>query len=156
MRAHGRRIDKRLVYHLRLKGEWHDYQSGHEIGKKFLKLDPKPDALFIYNDLSALGFQDAILSQGLRIPEDVAIVGFDDIDRGEYAAVPLTTVRQPTTMIGKQAVELLLKLMSGKNGSLRKVLKPELIIRESCAVNTMQRAVRKSVAQSVPQRRKSS
>jgi len=65
-------------------------------------------------------------------------------------------VRQPTTMIGKKAVELLLKLMNGKNGSLRLVLKPELIIRESCAVNTMQRAVRKSVAQSVPQRQKSS
>jgi DNA-binding LacI/PurR family transcriptional regulator len=156
LRAYGRRIDKRLVHHLRLKGEWHDYQSGHEIGKKFLKLDPKPDALFIYNDLSALGFQDAILAQGLRIPENVAIVGFDDIDRGEYAAVPLTTVRQPTTMIGKKSVELLLKLMDGKNGSLRMVLKPELIIRESCAVNTMQRVVRKSVAQSVPQRQKNS
>jgi LacI family transcriptional regulator len=156
LRAHGRRIDKRLVYHLRLKGERHDYQSGYEIGKRFRKLDPKPDALFIYNDLSALGFEDAILAQGLRIPEDVAIVGFDDIDRGEYAAVPLTTVRQPTTLIGKQAVDLLLKLMNGKNGSLRKVLKPELIIRESCSANKRQPAMRKNGALSVPQRRKSS
>jgi DNA-binding LacI/PurR family transcriptional regulator len=155
MRTHGRRIDKRLVYHLRLKGEWHDYQSGYEIGKRFRKLDPRPDALFIYNDLSALGFEDAILAQGMKIPEDVAIIGFDDIDRGEYAAVPLTTVRQPTTMIGKQAVELLLKLMNGKNGSLRNVLKPELIIRESCAANKTHPAVRRSGALSVPQRRKS-
>lgn len=132
LRAHGRRIDKRLMFHLRMRGEWYDYQSGYEIGKRFRRLTVKPDALFVYNDLSALGFEDAILDQGLRIPEDVALVGFDDIDRGEYAAVPLTTIRQPSDLIGKQAVELLLKLMHGNNGSPRRILKPELVIRESC------------------------
>ena len=135
LRAYGRRIDKRLQLHLRMRGEKHDYQSGYEIGKKFRSISARPDALFVYNDLSALGFEEAILEQGLRIPDDVAIVGFDDIDRGEYAQVPLTTMRQPTALIGSHAVELLVKLMNGKNAVLRKILKPELILRESSGRN---------------------
>lgn len=132
LKAHGRRVDRRVIFHLRRRGEWHDYQSGYEIGKRFRKMEVKPDAFFVYNDLSALGFEEAILAQGLRVPDDVALVGFDDIERGEYAAVPLTTVRQPTDSIGKQAVELLQNLMEGKGDCLRRVLKPELVIRDSC------------------------
>jgi DNA-binding LacI/PurR family transcriptional regulator len=131
LKAYGRRVDKRFQFHLRMKGEKHDYQSGYEIGKKFRSLPVKPDAMFVYNDLSALGFEKAILEQGLRIPEDIAIVGFDDIDRGEYAEVPLTTMRQPTKLIGMHAVEMLVKLMNGKSTVLRKILKPEIVIRES-------------------------
>jgi DNA-binding LacI/PurR family transcriptional regulator len=132
LRAHGRRLDTRLVHRLRMKGEWHDYQSGYEIGKRFKRLAVKPDAFFVYNDLAALGLEDAILAQGLRIPDDIAIVGFDDIERGQYAPVPLTTVRQPTALIGKQAMDLLLRLMTRKGNSIRRVLKPELVIRQSC------------------------
>ena len=132
LKDHRQRYDRRLVFHLEGKGEWHDYESGYAIGKRFRKMSIKPDALFIYNDLSALGFEDALLEQGLKIPDDVALVGFDDIERGEYAPVPLTTVRQPTDLIGKQAVELLQKLMQGKTDSIRVVLKPELVVRESC------------------------
>lgn len=131
LKAHGRRVDNRLQFHLRMRGERHDYQSGYEIGKKFRKLTVKPDAVFVYNDLSALGFEDAILEQRLRVPDDIAIVGFDDIERGAYAPVPLTTVRQPTDMIGKKAVEVLVNLMNRKNGSHRRILKTELIVRES-------------------------
>jgi len=131
LKAHGRRVDKRLMYRLRLRGERYDYQSGFEIGMKFRKLPAKPDAVFVYNDLSALGFEDAILEQGIRVPEDVAVVGFDDIERGEYATVPLSTVHQPTDLIGKEAVELLLRFMQGKKGARRKVLRTQLVLRES-------------------------
>jgi LacI family transcriptional regulator len=132
LRRHRRRINNELVFHLRLRGERYDYQSGYEIGKKLPKMRVKPDAVFVYNDLSALGFEDAVLDQGLKVPEDVAIVGFDDIERGQYAKVPLTTVRQPTALIGRRAVELLLKLMGGKRVTTRIILKPELVIRDSC------------------------
>ena len=132
LRAHGRRVDKRILFRLSKRGEWHDYQSGYEIGKQFGKWTIKPDAMFVYNDLSALGFEHALLEQGVRVPGDVAIVGFDDIERGEYAAVPLTTVRQPTDLIGRQAMELLVNQMKKRNGSIRRILKPELVIRESC------------------------
>jgi DNA-binding LacI/PurR family transcriptional regulator len=131
LKANSRRVDKHLQFHLRMRGEKHDYQSGYEIGKKFRTLPVKPDAMFVYNDLAALGFEKAVLEQGLRIPDDIAIVGFDDIDRGEYAEVPLTTMRQPTDLIGVNAVELLVKLMNGKSTALRKILKPEIVIRES-------------------------
>ncbi|MCX6145247.1 MAG: GntR family transcriptional regulator [Ignavibacteriales bacterium] len=131
LKDHGRRVDKNLLFHLRMRGEHHDYQSGYEIGKKIATLRLRPDAVFVYNDLSALGFEDAILEHGLRIPDDIAIVGFDDIERGEYAPVSLSTVRQPTSMIGKEAVSLLLKLMQGKNVSIRRVLKTKLVIRGS-------------------------
>jgi LacI family transcriptional regulator len=131
LKDHGQRVVKDFLFRLRMRGERHDYQSGYEIGKRFTALRVHPDAMFAYNDLSALGFEDAILERGLRVPEDVAIVGFDDIERGAYAQVPLSTVRQPTSMIGKDAVALLLKLLQGKKTSLRRVLKTELVIRES-------------------------
>ena len=97
LRTHGRRVDKRFIERLRMKGERHDYESGYELGKQFVKMATKPDALFIYNDLAALGFEDAVMAHGFRIPEDVGLVGFDDIERGEYAAVPLTTIRPTST-----------------------------------------------------------
>ncbi|MFQ5863910.1 MAG: substrate-binding domain-containing protein, partial [bacterium] len=75
-------------FRLRLKGEWNDYQSGYEIGERFSTLSDRPEALFVYNDLAALGFEQAILENGLRIPNDIAIVGFDDIERCQYAPVP--------------------------------------------------------------------
>ncbi len=132
LKQHKRQIDKSLVFRLRMRGEWYDYQSGYEIGSQYNKLEMKPDAFFVYNDLAALGFEDAILEQGLKIPDDVAIIGFDDIERGQYATVPLTTVRQPTDVIGRQAVEMLIKKMDGKNVAARRILKPELIVRKSC------------------------
>jgi DNA-binding LacI/PurR family transcriptional regulator len=132
LKIHGRRLDKRFLFHLRHKGERYDYQSGYEIGEKFAKLKLRPDAMFVYNDLSALGFEEAVLANGLRVPEDVAIIGFDDIERGEYAAVPLTTIRQPSDLIGKQAMELLLRLMEGKQAPQRRILQPQLVARGSC------------------------
>jgi LacI family transcriptional regulator len=143
LREHGRSVDRGLTFQLRLGGEWHDYDSGCEIGKRFATMRVKPDAVFVYNDLSALGFEDAILDQGLKVPEDVGIVGFDDIERGQYARVPLTTVRQPTAIIGQRAMELLLKLIKGKEGATRIILEPELVIRESCGGH-LKRRVRKS------------
>jgi DNA-binding LacI/PurR family transcriptional regulator len=132
LKAHGRKPDKRFLFHLRQKGERYDYQSGYEIGEKFVRLKVKPDAMFIYNDLSALGFENAVLAGGLRIPEDVAIIGFDDIERGEYAAIPLTTIRQPSDLIGKQAMELLLRLMERRETVHRRILQPQLVVRQSC------------------------
>jgi LacI family transcriptional regulator len=151
LRDHGRKIDRSFQFNLRMRGERHDYQSGYEIGKKFAALRQRPDAMFVYNDLSALGFEDAVIERGVRVPDDVAIVGFDDIERGEYAAVPLSTVRQPTTSIGKEAVRLLLRLMQGKKAHIRRVLKTELVIRESSGKNgrARHRAVNGAVRQGV-------
>lgn len=125
-------FNENYVFHLQKRGEWFDYQSGFAIGQQFCQLADRPGAIFAYNDLAALGFERAVLDGGLRVPEDVAIVGFDDIKRSRVAPVPLTTVHQPTKEIGKIAVKIVLDKIRGR--SVRKLphLKPTLVIRESC------------------------
>lgn len=129
-------FNEKFIFRLRLHGEWYDYKSGYEIGEQFSTLSERPDAMFVFNDLSALGFERAILDQGLKVPEDVAIVGFDDIKRGVVAPVPLTTVHQPTNQIGALAVETLKKRIEGGETPVRVLLKPDLIVRKSCGASS--------------------
>lgn len=119
-------------YRLRQRGEWYDYESGYEVGKAFVAQATRAEAIFCYNDLAALGFQKAVLDEGLRVPEDVAIVGFDDIKRGVTAPVPLTTIHQPTDEIGELAVQTLVDLIAAKPIRTRQILKPSLVVRDSC------------------------
>ncbi|MDZ7292285.1 MAG: GntR family transcriptional regulator [candidate division KSB1 bacterium] len=132
LQQYGKPFEESLVFRSSSKGEGDDYQSGYEIGLRFLALAQKPDAVFAYKDLAALGFQQALLDQGLKVPHDVAIVGFDDIESGRYAPVPLTTIHQPTAEIGAIAVETLIKRIEGKEANIRTILKPTLVVRESC------------------------
>ncbi|MBP2412370.1 LacI family transcriptional regulator [Arthrobacter stackebrandtii] len=92
-----------------------------------------PDGLFCANDLLALGvMQSLTMLNTLRIPEDVALVGYDDIDFAASAVVPLTSVRQPTTLIGRTAIELLTEqLESPEAGPRSVVFEPELVVRAS-------------------------
>ena len=97
-----------------------------------------PDAIFAFNDMLALGAMRAIRDKGLRIPQDVAITGFDDIPMAAYSEPPLTTVRQPTTKMGKESTGLLLDILDGKYPKdyyKRVVLEPELIVRRTCGYN---------------------
>jgi DNA-binding LacI/PurR family transcriptional regulator len=119
-------------FRLRLRGEIHDFSSGYEIGERFSTMKDRPEAMFVYNDLSALGFMQAVLERGLKVPNDVAIVGFDDIDRSSIAPVPLTTIRQSAQQIGAAAVENLAKRMNGEEVEVKTILKPQLIVRDSC------------------------
>jgi DNA-binding LacI/PurR family transcriptional regulator len=128
---HGREVNDKYVYRLPHGGEWYDFTSGYEMGKIICKLSDRPDAVFLYNDLAALGFQRAILEFGLRIPEDMAIVGFDDIDRASYARVPLTTVKQPIKEIADQAIENILKRKNKEYAPVKTILNPELVVRNS-------------------------
>ncbi len=123
-------LDYNDDYLYRLK--WNDYQSGYEIGKYFSQLQNKPKALFVFSDISALGFEQAVLDEGMKVPDDVAIVGFDDIERDLYAPVPLTTVHQPTNEIGIRAFDMLLAQINGEKTKFRTILSPKLIVRESC------------------------
>lgn len=122
------------IYHLRHRGETYDYKSGYEIGEKFVAQQNRAEALFIYNDLVALGFQRAVIDHGFNVPKDVAIVGFDDIKRGVTAPVALTTIHQSTNEIGRLAVVTLIEKINGQAVKTRQVLKPSLVIRESCGI----------------------
>lgn len=95
-------------------------------------LPTKPDAVFASSDMMAIGAQQAIRQAGLRIPDDIAIVGFDDLPQAALADPPLTTVQQPMEELGAVAVDLLHDLLSGSGKSSRQIILPvELIQRTS-------------------------
>ncbi len=101
--------------------------------RKLLALSDPPTAVFCYNDMSALGALRAIRLAGLRVPEDISLVGFDDLFVASYTQPPLTTLRQPMWHMGMLAIESLFNLMSG-NGPANTIRVPaELIVRESTA-----------------------
>lgn len=94
-----------------------------------------PDGIFCANDLLALGvMQSLTMMNGVRIPEDVALIGYDDIDFAVSAVVPLSSVRQPTDNIGRTAIELLMEELDGQHPRHRAVVfTPELVVRQSTA-----------------------
>jgi len=109
-------------------------ESGYRVMTNILKKSKKPTAVFAFNDMSALGIMRAIREQGLKIPEDIAIVGFDDIPIAAYFNPPLTTVRQPQEEMGRKGAELLIKTIKKDEKRSKEadiVLKPKLIIRKS-------------------------
>ena len=129
MKKFGKDINQNFIFRSTRGAK--DYESGYEIGVNFCKSKERPAAIFAYKDLAALGFEQAALEHGLSIPQDVAIVGFDNIESTEYAPVPLTTISQPTDKIGKMSTELLIQKIQGNEIQFHTILKPELIIRKS-------------------------
>ncbi|MDQ1512752.1 MAG: LacI family transcriptional regulator [Microbacteriaceae bacterium] len=108
--------------------------EGVQAGRRILDLDldHRPDAVFAANDLVALGVLQGVgILGGLRVPEQIAIVGYDDIDFAAAAAVPITSIRQPRGRIGAEALELLLEEIAGTEEHRRIVFQPELVVRES-------------------------
>lgn len=101
--------------------------------EKLLALPQPPTAVCCYNDMSALGAMRAICVAGLRVPEDISVVGFDDLFLASYSQPRLTTVRQPMRHMGILAMESLFRLMSGEDSAIRISVDAELVVRESTA-----------------------
>ena len=78
------------------------------------KKEPRPTAVFVTNDIVAVGAWRTLLEEGVRVPQDMSIIGFDDIELGRFLIPPLTTVGQPSREIGEKAVELLLQGINEK------------------------------------------
>jgi DNA-binding LacI/PurR family transcriptional regulator len=108
-------------------------EGGHRAMDQLLALPCPPTAVCCYNDMTALGAMRAIRLRGLRVPEDISVVGFDDLFFASYTQPPLTTVRQPMRRMGQLAMESLIKLMSGDASEIRIKVDAELIVRESTA-----------------------
>ena len=126
LRDHERSVEPTLVAH----GDF-SLMSGYRAMQELLP--QKPDAVFVSSDTMALGAQRAIREAGLRMPEDMALVGFDDLDPAVHAEPQLTTIRQPVEKLGVTAVELLHKIVNGTAVLPTQVVLPvELIIRASC------------------------
>jgi LacI family repressor for deo operon, udp, cdd, tsx, nupC, and nupG len=109
-------------------------QSGARETGQLLKSTDAPTALFCFSDEMALGALHAIRACGLRCPEDVSVVGFDDIRYAAYSEPPLTTISQPSADIGREAVRLLLDILNGSASAPVAVTLPyALVLRDSTA-----------------------
>ena len=96
-------------------------------------LPAKPDAIFAASDIMAIGAMRAAREAGLRIPDDIAFIGFDDLPIATLSDIKLTTVRQPVLQLGSKAVEVLLDMIeNGINPPRHIILETELVIRQSC------------------------
>lgn len=94
--------------------------------------DERPDAVFAANDLLAMGVLQALVMLGsISVPDDVAIIGYDDIDFASAAVVPLSSIRQPSELIGQRAVELLLGAIDVGRPAEQVTFQPELVVRQS-------------------------
>jgi len=128
LQEHGIPFDPQLV----CEGDFlqpSGYQSAHQL----LSLPEPPTAIFASNDLMAFGAMEAARKRGLSLPDDLSIVGFDDIPQAAHMHPALTTVRQPVEEIGRSAARLLLKYIAQPTLEVEHIeLSTELILRESC------------------------
>jgi DNA-binding LacI/PurR family transcriptional regulator len=105
---------------------------GYPVAQKLLARGVRFTALFAYNDVAAIGAIRALCDAGLRVPEDVAVIGFDDIPSAAFQNPSLTTVRQPLRLMGETAARILIDRLHGKRPpSDEVVIEPEFVIRES-------------------------
>jgi len=108
-------------------------ESGYIMMKEILKLEDRPTAVFCGNDSIAMRAYKAIRENKLKIPEDISIIGFNDLKLSQYSIPPLTTIKIDTKLIAQETVNSLIELLEGKRDYHKKVFLPiELIERESC------------------------
>lgn len=133
MATHGLRIAPALV--ARLEGNEPTHDPGYVAAKKLLASGARFTALFAFNDISAIGAVRALREAGMRVPQDVSVIGFDDVQSAAYQNPALTTVRQPLRTMGVLAAEQLLEQIAGSGHPTVQqiVVAPELIVRESTA-----------------------
>lgn len=108
--------------------------SGHDAGRRLLQLRHRPRAIFAANDAMAVGALSALRDAGVRVPEDVALAGFDDVPMARYLTPPLSSVHVPIDELGRRATELALRsvLRSDRSKPRREVLRTTLVVRSSC------------------------
>jgi LacI family transcriptional regulator len=127
--AAGLTYDPTLIY----DGDFY-HQSGFDAASSLMRLPEPPTAIFASSDQMAFGAYEAIRQAGLRIPEHVSIIGFDDLPESRWTSPPLTTVRQPLAEMGALAARTVLEMAAGNDiDSPRLELATELVVRESTA-----------------------
>jgi LacI family transcriptional regulator len=109
------------------------FAAGEEVVSDYLALADRPTAIFCANDLLALGMMRGLMARGIRIPDDVSLIGYDDIEFAPSAAVPLTSIAQPAYQLGTVATQLLLSECEGIEAHAHQEVnfQPELVIRNT-------------------------
>ncbi len=128
LEASGLRFDPALV----LPGDY-TIASGIMAGQNLAALATCPTAVFCTSDEMAIGLMRTLLSEGLRVPEDISVAGFDDIEFAAVAEPALTTIRQPRRELGQAAAAVLIDLLQGRPSPKRIRLETELVVRDSVA-----------------------
>jgi DNA-binding LacI/PurR family transcriptional regulator len=143
LRNAGLHFDEELV----LEGTFKEH-SGYELVGRFLRLRARPTAIFVANNLMTIGALLGLKEAGVRIPDEMAVVGFDDMDWAPILTPPLTAVAQPGYELGAAAGRLLLeRLQTQRTGRPRTVVfQPRLVVRESCGAAAATRGGRSPVA----------
>lgn len=110
--------------------------TGYEAMQRLLALRPRPDGVFCYNDPTAMGAMLAILDHGLKIPDDIAVIGCGDVQYSKFLRVPLTSISQQTEAMGRKAGQLALSLLKARGtGRVRTILlTPRLEVRQSTSI----------------------
>ncbi|MCM3411585.1 LacI family DNA-binding transcriptional regulator [Metabacillus litoralis] len=121
---------------LEIQQEWFQYgdfheESGYQAMKKILETKAYPRAIFAASDMMAFGAIDAIREKGLRVPEDISVIGCDDIDACRHSSPKLSTVRQDKDQLGKLAAYMLNDIINGKSELKPVFIDSDLVIRES-------------------------
>ncbi|MDR5729843.1 MAG: LacI family DNA-binding transcriptional regulator [Terriglobia bacterium] len=121
------------IVSLGASGDHRGEKGGYEAAKRLLSAKPRPDGIFCFNDPSALGAMRAILNAGLRIPQDVAVIGCGNISYSDFLRIPLSSVDQGSESIGKSAGDLALALANRKTRvkSKAKLVTPRVVVRAS-------------------------
>jgi LacI family transcriptional regulator len=140
MEAAGARVPKAY-----LRDGHFRYRDGVEGGSALLDMGQAPTAVFAGNDETAVGVIEAARARGLRVPEDLSVVGFDDTHVARLASPPLTTVRQPLREMGGVALRTAMRLAAGEKLDSHHVeLATELVVRRSTAPPSADRTARAS------------
>jgi len=130
--AHGIGLRDEYVIELQ-KADTEGRTIGNAAVKQLLALDPRPDAIFCYNDNSAVGAIDAVFEAKLSVPDDIAIIGCGNFHYDDLIKVPLSSVDQSTMEMGQRAAKLILSMISGNTSARprRIVIEPKVVVRES-------------------------
>jgi len=108
------------------------YVYPYQFARRILQRPERPSAIVCYNDQIALQVLDAVRDEGLRVPDDVSLIGYDDSTLAVASEVKLTTIRHPNAEMGRQAARLLLDMLTDRSRKPHFVYRPELVLRSSC------------------------
>ena len=134
MEEYGIPVDEDLVCAMKDDIEFYSMQNGYVVTEELLERRSDVTAIFAISDVMAIGACRAIRDKGKRVPQDIAVAGYDGIDMGRYYSPSITTIEQPVKEIAREAILLLFDIISGKRKHQHKVFDAELLVRESTSL----------------------
>lgn len=131
LREHGIPVDEGLICRMKQELEPYSYENGYAMMRELLEKRPDCTAVYAISDVMAMGACRAVTDAGKRVPEDIAVGGFDGIAAGDYFIPRITTIRQPVEEIADATIKLLFEILAGNEKHQHRVFKGELLVRES-------------------------